>query len=74
MVFIKYLSSKTSGLVYFSNPLNIIDHNTIYLNYSDFLNQEIVYILKIDEAFVLGRSPSFRMALLITKKTFAYFL
>jgi hypothetical protein len=74
MVFIKYLSSKTSDLIYFSNPLNIIVHNTIYLNCSDFLNQEICDILRINEAFELGRSPSFRRVSLITKKTFAYFL
>lgn len=74
MVFIKYLSSKTQGLIYFSNPLNIIIHNTIYLNYSDSLNQETGDILKINEAFGLGRSPSFRMVLLTTKKTFDYFL
>jgi len=74
MVFINYLSSKTWGLIYFSNPLNIIIPNNIYLNYSDFLNQETGDILKINEAFALGRSPSFRKVLLITKKTFAYFL
>jgi len=38
------------------------------------LNQETGDILKINEAFALGRSPSFRKVLLITKKTFAYFL
>ena len=38
------------------------------------MNQETGDILKINEAFALGRSPSFRTVLLITKKTFAYFL
>ena len=74
MVFIKHLSSKTQGLTYFSNLLNIINHNIIYLNYSDSLNQEIGDIPMIDEAFVLDHSLYYEMALFITKKIFAYFL